>query len=616
MKQAFILSIILLFTTNIFGQVLKFENSAYKFYNSSISASIIKKVQLIYYQGSNSSGETGLYELNIGDEAFEIKPLDYYTLKNHLSQSTNDSINSLEDLEIIKLYNELTKVEMNDQPVAGEFYVKDKIEIDFGGEKVEFKIDNFTFEINDDQIINARLKVEINDTLKKTLSILEQKILEIIKDKYSKYDSLLLELNKLQVQSKKGKKGNNKSDITSLEQQIKILKDDGNGNIACEKPKRKESTGEIIQYQNYLKEIDIIQKSIEMENLVFENKYPLSFSTKKDYGRLKIMSLYLTQDIEISLDAVIDYNPVFMPFRSNYAPLAGTYVKKPGKHYLLKEKTSNLFKIKVFTDVNAVVGNNPVGAVQLELEKDIPLYSTVFPKEHFYIMSLEEVTPYFKWIDLGSSTKSTDFILNGVVKSNNSTTYYTDVISFKQNTKYSVGAKINLASFTMPALKLKVSGLYSSQFDYFEANGNKYSQNDDGELSIIPNDYKEVKASAFQHSLIGKVLYMNDERWNVEMFAQYSLYNLRSDELYFVDGRERNNTHTAIDELESITTKKSFLFKSGMNVNLHLNADNNFFVKYFYTFDADYNNNNFHRILVGYSKNLKFDRSKIEGKKK
>lgn len=129
--------------------------------------------------------------------------------------------------------------------------------------------------------------------------------------------------------------------------------------------------------------LERVQITVELEgrDQIFENIYPIGFSSPADYKaiskiRLYIRNNYLSENgsehyIYLG-DVLQNYDNELNNYTRDYSPADTSLRVKPeedGFVVLYKEKLVNLFEAKIYTDLIGVLKNEPNGLVQIELER-------------------------------------------------------------------------------------------------------------------------------------------------------------------------------------------------------------------------------------------------------
>lgn len=129
------------------------------------------------------------------------------------------------------------------------------------------------------------------------------------------------------------------------------------------------------------------------DKLEFFNGIPFPFSTIRNFYNLNRVKLVdKTENYQLNLTDVIDYDPKLYPNNENYCPADSVYTfnvaMEPEKiHILFKEKMSKLFDLRIYSDVKGFSADEPNGIIQVEGSKKVPMWNKILlksPKTGFY----------------------------------------------------------------------------------------------------------------------------------------------------------------------------------------------------------------------------------------
>lgn len=206
---------------------------------------------------------------------------------------------------------------------------------------------------------------------------------------------------------------------------------------------------------------------IDKEIIIFENVYPISFSTKLDVNKgFSLFSIknnsYDKMRIESSQVFYYDYN--FLLNTENYAPKNQIVYVKPGAEgkILFKEKNEEILKAKVFSDLVGLNDDNPNGILQIEVSKPVNLWTKVFPMGKFstsYLTIFSEIEPIFAWNKIEDDDKELK-----VLKVNDlSFASYNDIMRFRTA---SIGGNLQLIQLGIPSFHSKFSIGYNHNYSF------------------------------------------------------------------------------------------------------------------------------------------------------
>lgn len=198
---------------------------------------------------------------------------------------------------------------------------------------------------------------------------------------------------------------------------------------------------------------------------IFENVYPVSFSTKRDGNENH--RLFSVRDVDNKRRVTssknvfyFDYN--LLLYTENYAPKDQVLYVKPGESgtVLLKEPNSEILKAKVFTDLVGLNDDDPNGLLQLEFSKPIYLRTKVRPLDTFsraYRSVFSQIEPIFTIAKIEDDDNELEVLQLG----DNAFVSYNDVVRYR---RASIGANVTIYSLGLPSWHSTIDFKYSHHY--------------------------------------------------------------------------------------------------------------------------------------------------------
>lgn len=242
-----------------------------------------------------------------------------------------------------------------------------------------------------------------------------------------------------------------------------------------------------IQFQDgFIENIIVLGKwDNDPRMLKFENGFPIAFSTRRDFRMLQHYYLYertvyssyrefghYKTPVSIRLGDLLFYTPNLSIDTKDYSPYNHVYksdlTDSITKVNLLKEKTSKILELKIYSDLKGFEGDNPNGLVQVEFSKKLNFLTRRMPiprwRNWFNIGALNFVTPYFTMNKIEKNNKRlvpTYFGSQG--KDTMRANVYASTLKLLQHQVFSLGANFNIVTIDIPGFKSTLcmnAGLY------------------------------------------------------------------------------------------------------------------------------------------------------------
>ena len=362
----------------------------------------------------------------------------------------------------------------------------------------------------------------------------------------------------------------------------------------------------------------------EGRKLKFVNKFPIGFTSSKDFDDLKEYKLIVYngkhKQFEMRLgDLFTDYLQTLANDRLDFSP-ADQVVKLPvdndsiGSIELKKDKSSKLFNLKTYADFNGLKETDPNGVIQFEVDKLIPLYTKrntwLFGERYFNrgfnYGYLNYIQPQFRWSRLNDNNDDKNLTLSYLPVFNGSATdsiSYVTQLNLLRYENISVGADLNILSLDFPTSKIRI-----------EANvGGRYAR-----TRVLDTKGEPVDSQNADGQEVSNVL----QTYNVNTWRYYPelIFRLRPEERYganiglrairFNSVTEDFSNTSSEEEFTTTLTNNNQQWLHQIEINAHFSPsarkNDRFFFRYRYTNTSSWEYNGFSEIQLGYSLSLKF----------
>ncbi len=348
------------------------------------------------------------------------------------------------------------------------------------------------------------------------------------------------------------------------------------------------------------------------KELMFVNEYPIGFSSKTDFADLSNYNLHSFRGYEktfsVPLESVINlFVQRHQNDRLDFSP-KDQIVRLPlddldqnNEIELKKEITSKILSANIFTDFNGLKESKPNGLVQVEVEKQIPLWTRRMDlglgrSSNFGFINYANFN--LTWAKLNEEDRELQVRYAENVANNNPNVdkyvTYLDLIKFEN---VSVGADLNIASFDFPLLKTRLelnAGVHYGRVKVVDT-----LKNTDGSprTSLLEEDINMIRWYP------DAILRIRPE----ERFGGYLRYRPfrtivpNTDEDFFA-------VSSSIKFEEDRILSKSWMqrFEFGAFYTPSPDSDNKFFFRYRYTNNFEMETNGYSEIQLGYQIFLKF----------
>ncbi len=332
---------------------------------------------------------------------------------------------------------------------------------------------------------------------------------------------------------------------------------------------------------------------------LFENYYPMSFSTKLAINRedgYNMRSAWGRNKMVINTRDLFKYNYHQSNRNENYAPKDQVVTVKPSRQGVLlyKERTSEILKAKVFTDLVGLDDEQPNGLIQTEFSKPVNLNTKpwgIFGKyQSSYLIVLNKMEPLLTFNKIEQDEKSIPITKKG----DNSVVTYSDVLRYR---KASLGVDVEAIQLSIPSLHSVFSitgGLHYSLITFEQEFENTTTNGDT--VMIETNSFTNLARD------VGFGIH-----WQINASDKYQFrlsYSPRYMRLFGNDDPNKDIIPVAnlrasepVDATDRTERFQLFEFLA----SAQLSARGDLFLRGRYNFLKDNTNQNFFQIQLGYS---------------
>ena len=348
----------------------------------------------------------------------------------------------------------------------------------------------------------------------------------------------------------------------------------------------------------------------------FENRYPIGFSRKRDYENLNQKSLFTiernTPAYRLRLENLIrayvqqhavnrrDFSPADTLLKVTFdTPVTSQYI-----HPLYKDATYRLFEARIFSDFVGLNQNNPNGLIQTEIDKNIALITSRFPRKVFkYEMwnfgFLSSITPTLTLSKIEDNNRQIpilyrDEVINGVY----SPTRYASTLELKRHENFSVGFDVNLVLLDIPTFKSTFFLDYGFRYGRVAVIDSLRDYDFTTQEATPNKQVREYGVNTMQFYPRINWLIKTDERYSFNFSGSVNWYFLRSNEFEQV----ANEEVFADSQQDGGATRRVFANVSMLaTLKPSPQSKGKLFFRYQYNWQWNYANTGFHQAQVGYS---------------
>ncbi|WP_412987136.1 hypothetical protein [Pontimicrobium sp. IMCC45349] len=353
-----------------------------------------------------------------------------------------------------------------------------------------------------------------------------------------------------------------------------------------------------------------IYKNLINVDLKFENEFPIGFSSKTDFADLDNYNLYAFEGSEkafsLALTDVIDlYIQRHQNDRLNFSP-KDQVIRLPlddldeNKEVELKKETSSkILNANIFTDFNGFKESEPNGLVQVEIEKQIPIWTKRMDlglgrSSNFGLFNYANFNLTWAKVneeDREAQVKYAEEFINNEPQIDKYITYL-DII---RHENISTGVDLNLASFDFPLLKTRLELNVGGHYGRLKIVDKVTNEDNNSTTEILKENVNIIRLYP------DAILRIRPD----ERFGGYLRY--RPFKLIVPNNEEFYAVSSAKDFEENRELTKDWLqrYELGAFFTPSVSSDNKFFFRYRYTNTSSWETNGYSEVQVGYLMYLK-----------
>ncbi|CAM1345338.1 hypothetical protein [Tenacibaculum amylolyticum] len=319
------------------------------------------------------------------------------------------------------------------------------------------------------------------------------------------------------------------------------------------------------------------------KELKFVNEFPLGFSSRTDFddlynydlhsyeGRYPIFSVPITDIIKMYVQKHQNDRLDFSP-KNQTITLPSNDTNEEFSIELKKEQSSKILGARFFSDFVGLNNSAPNGLIQIEIEKNIPLWTRrylVRGSRGRNVGFANYIKPNFNWARIENKEKELTL--------KNNTVSYLDLVRF---TNTSIGFDLNIVTYDVPNSKLRFelnSGTHYGRTRVINPNQN-FNENI-GFFSVYPETLIRIRS---------------EERFGGALkYRPYKILIPRGEDFNAFSDIKNAGQWLHRIELSAFFTPD-------------IKSDNKFFFRYLYTNTANQETNGFSQFQVGYLAYLRF----------
>jgi|GEM_PF-3941128 len=387
-----------------------------------------------------------------------------------------------------------------------------------------------------------------------------------------------------------------------------------------------------VQFQDGFIENIIVRGKISTNNtlLKFENAYPIAFSTKKNFQRLKRICLYeksvfIKANHYIYLGDLLNFDPNLALYSKDYFPDNQIYKLDVTDSIttinLKKEKTSKILAVQVFSDLKGTDSNSPNGLIQVDFSKKLNLLTQrgrFLGSNSTNYGLINYFTPQFTLSKIENNRKNLILDYSGSDPNDpakpNAYAMTKDLLLYQQ---YKIGGKLNIFLLDIPALKSTFfinGGFYYGRTPVQDT---LRSLNVTTKLftPIATNNLVEYGVNSFQ--MVPEIQWdiYPDERYGFSFTQQFNRYKLLNTKFKQIDNSERYTQFLTSMPADPKLYNFSQWMGSTEILGFFKPSDNNqIFLRYRFNWDMNNVKNNFNQIQVGITTYLSVAKAETKSK--
>lgn len=384
-----------------------------------------------------------------------------------------------------------------------------------------------------------------------------------------------------------------------------------------------------IQFQDgFIENIKVLGKMDGDDRLLkFENSFPIAFSTRRDYRMLYSKYIYETtifarpsdrrehniKGIAMNLGDLLFYDQQLAINSKDYSPanqVCDTLLTDDITSInLLKEQTSKILELKIFTDLKGIDNTTPNGLVQLELSKKLNFWNN--RREWFRLVNVgffNYLTPYFTMNKIENNNKRLTVSYQGsqqqdTLKPNT----FASTVNLYQYQSFGLGANLTCITIDIPGwkstLNLNMGGFFGRTLLQDTL---RLPDKDSSAFKNAPeNNVRQFGVNSFQFAPEICWQVFPDKRYGVTFSQRFIHYDLLSSEIKQVRDSisYRQYLHSLKGDRSGIDSyrAKNWMGSAEIYAFFKPSEFNQVFFRYRLNWYLDDARLNFHQIQVGIS---------------
>jgi hypothetical protein len=382
-----------------------------------------------------------------------------------------------------------------------------------------------------------------------------------------------------------------------------------------------------IQFQDGFMENIIVLGNLEgsTKELKFENAYPISFSTRKDFRRLQDIDIFertvyardrdTDSSCRIRLGDLFSYNQNLQLNTKDYSPVNDVLQQKITEDItsvnLYKELTSKILEMKVFSDLKGIDNNEPNGLIQFELTKKLNFLSMRFPvpskRSKLNLGLFNYFTPTFIMNKIEDNNKrlvpsyiGTKF--PDTLKAN----VFSSSLELFQHQVFTVGGNLTILTVDIPGLKSTINFNLCNYWGRVLMEDTVRNKIDSSRFTAIKdNNIHQFGVNSIQFSPEVSWQVFPDRRYGIIFTQKFTKYKLENSLIRQV--KDSTDYTSYIKSLKGDRTRienydfKKWLATSEIYAFFAPTEYNKVFFRYRFNWDMKNIKNNFHQIQIGIS---------------
>jgi hypothetical protein len=393
-----------------------------------------------------------------------------------------------------------------------------------------------------------------------------------------------------------------------------------------------------IQFQDgFIENIKVLGhlegKSAELK---FENAYPISFTTRKDYRRFQDLSIYERtiyathrdndSSCKFKLGNLLFYNQNLQLNTKDYSPANQVLQQKITDSLtyinLNKELTSKILEMKVFSDLKGVEGGEPNGLVQFEVSKRLNFFTSRWPvpykKAKVNIGLFNYFTPMFTMNKIENNSKRlTPYYLGTSYPDTNKANAFASTLDLFQRQVFTVGGNLTVLTVDIPGLKSTANFGTGFSWGRVLIEDTLRAKVDSSHFTAIKdNNINQFGVNSIQFAPEVSWQIFPDKRYGVTFSQRLVYYRLQSSALKQV--KDSSDYQSYIKGLNGNRNKindyryQKWLGTTEIYAFYAPSEYNKVFFRYRFNWDLGNIKNNFHQLQIGVSTYLTHTKKKEE----